>query len=43
MWEGDKVFLKLLDTREDFFDLTLSYRGETLVSATLDGIPMELG
>ena len=41
LWEGDKVFLKLLDTREDFFDLTLKYHGETLVGVLLDGQPME--
>ena len=41
MWEGDKVFLKLLDTRQDFFDLTLTYHGDALAGATLDGQPME--
>ena len=33
MWEGDRLFLKALDTRRDFFTLTLVYRGETLVSS----------
>ena len=33
MWEGDRLFLKALDTRRDFFTLKLVYRGETLVSA----------
>lgn len=42
MWEGDRIFLRLLDSRQDFFDLTLSYHGESLVSATLDGEPLEL-
>ena len=42
MWEGDKVFLRLLDTRRNFFDLTLNYHGETLVGAVLDGLPMEI-
>ena len=41
LWEGDRVFLKLLDTRQEFFDLTLEYRGEALVRATLDGLPLE--
>ena len=41
MWEGDKIFLRLLDTRQDHFDLTLNYRGETLVSAFLDGQALE--
>lgn len=43
LWEGDKLFLRLLDTRRDFFDLTLRYRGETLVGAALDGKELELG
>ena len=34
MWEGDRLFLKALDTRRDFFTLKLVYRGETLVSST---------
>ena len=37
MWEGDRVFLRLLDSRQDFFDLTLVYRGEALAGASLDG------
>lgn len=37
LWEGDKIFLKLLDTRADRFDLTLEYAGEALVRAVLDG------
>ena len=42
LWEGDKIFLRLLDTRRDFFELTLRYRGEALVGAALDGKEMEL-
>ena len=42
LWEGDKIFLRLLDTRRDFFDLTLEYHGETLVGATLDGNKLEI-
>ena len=43
MWAGDRLFLKLLDTRETWFDLTLNYHGEALVGATLDGedIPID--
>ena len=37
LWEGDKVFLKLLDTEEAFFSLKLCYQGETLVNAVLNG------
>ena len=37
LWEGDRIFLRLLDTRRDFFDLTLEYAGEKLIRAMLDG------
>lgn len=37
LWEGDKVFLKLLDSSESFFDLTLQYQGERLATAFLNG------
>lgn len=36
LWEGDKIFLSLLDTREEFFSLKLVYEGENLVCSTLD-------
>lgn len=42
LWEGDRVFLKLLDTRHDWFDLRLEYRGESLRRAVLDGVELEL-
>lgn len=31
IWEGDKVFLKLLDTCHNFFSLKLIYEGDNLV------------
>lgn len=34
LWEGDKIFLKLLDTTDEFFSLKLRYEGETLVEFT---------
>lgn len=37
MWEGDRIFLELLDTDEPFFSLKLEYRGEKLASAVLNG------
>lgn len=37
MWEGDRIFLNLLERGEPFFDLTLRYRGETLERAELNG------
>lgn len=43
IWEGDKIFFRLLNEREDFFSLKLVYDGgDKLVSASLDGKPMEL-
>lgn len=42
LWEGDKLFLGLLDTRNTFFELTLEYRGETLVRAALDGKALDI-
>ena len=36
IWEGDKIFLSLLDTEERFFSLKLVYEGERLVSHTLE-------
>ena len=37
LWEGDKIFLRLLAEEEPFFSLKLCYRGDTLVSAKLNG------
>ena len=42
IWEGDKIFLRLLDSAQPFFSLKLCYAGERLVSATLDGKAMAL-
>lgn len=37
IWEGDKVFLRLIETRETFFSLKLVYEGERLAQVMLDG------
>lgn len=37
LWEGDKIFLRLLDSDEPFFSLKLSYDGDRLVEAKLNG------
>ena len=37
MWEGDKIFLRLLQDERDFFSLKLSYEGQKLISAILNG------
>lgn len=33
IWEGDKIFLRLLDSGTDFFSLKLVYEGDHLVEA----------
>ena len=35
LWEGDKIFLRLLEEREKFFSLKLRYEGEKLVESVL--------
>lgn len=43
LWEGDKIFLRLLREDADFFSLKLVYDGgDQLVTAILDGKPLEL-
>ena len=39
-WEGDRIFLKLLDENAPFFSLKLVYEGEKLTEAVLDGRPI---
>ena len=39
LWEGDRIFLRLLAQEAPFFSLKLVYRGSTLVSASLNGRP----
>lgn len=36
LWEGDRIFLSLLENERRFFSLKLVYRGETLISHTLE-------
>jgi len=36
MWEGDYIFLDLLEKRSDFFTLKLSYIGDTLTEVFID-------
>ncbi len=37
LWEGDRIFLKLLLEEREFFSLKLSYRGDQLIYAALNG------
>lgn len=43
LWQGDYIFLRLLEERDSFFSLKLVYEGDTLKEAALDGkkIPEE--
>ena len=36
-WEGDRIFLKLMDAHVPFFPLKLVYAGDTLMEAVLNG------
>ena len=42
LWEGDRIFFRLLEEEAPFFSLKLCYRGDRLIQAVLDGTPMEL-
>ena len=37
MWQGDRIFLELLDEKIPFFSLKLTYHGEELFEAKLNG------
>ena len=42
IWEGDKIFLRLLEQDVPFFSLKLEYQGDTLVNAMLNGKKQEV-
>ena len=43
IWEGDKIFLRLLEEKRGFFSLKLVYDGhDVLIEAALDGRKLEL-
>ena len=42
MWEGDKIFLELLDSDVPFFSLKLKYSGDVLTAAVLNGKEFEV-
>jgi 8-oxo-dGTP diphosphatase len=37
LWQGDRIFLELLEQRVPFFSLKLCYQGDTLTRAVLNG------
>ena len=40
IWEGDKIFFRLLAAERPFFSLKLRYEGDALVEKALDGRPL---
>ena len=42
LWEGDKIFFRLLMEDAPFFSLKLSYEGDRLIEAVLNGRSLEL-
>ena len=38
IWEGDKIFLRLIEEKSPFFSLKLEYQGDTLINAVLNGV-----
>ena len=42
LWEGDRIFHRLLDEEAPFFSLKLRYQDDLLKEAVLDGKPLEL-
>jgi len=43
LWEGDRIFLKLLEEDAPFFSLKLQYQGESLALAVLNGTVLDKG
>ncbi len=42
IWEGDKIFFRLLEERDAFFSLKLVYNeNDELIESVLDGVPLE--
>jgi 8-oxo-dGTP diphosphatase len=43
LWEGDRIFLRLMDDRAPFFSLKLCYESDRLTEAVLNGKKIEFG
>ncbi len=43
LWQGDKIFLHLIEEKVPFFSLKLVYEGDTLKSAILNSKKLDLG
>lgn len=42
MWEGDGLFLDLIGHKQPFFQMTLTYQGQHLAKALLNGCPINI-
>ena len=42
LWEGDKLFFRLLEERQDVFSLKLTYIHDVLTAAAVDGREISL-
>ncbi len=42
IWEGDKIFFRLLEQQRPFFSLKLVYKGDELTEAVMDGKKLAL-
>lgn len=43
IWEGDKIFFRLIEENRPFFSLKLRYEKNVLAEAVLDGKPLKTG
>ncbi len=43
IWEGDKIFFRLMEEQDAFFSLKLRYEGDVLMEAVLDGKRLDQG
>lgn len=37
MWQGDRIFHRLLESRQDFFSMKMVYQGDQLTECIIDG------
>lgn len=42
IWQGDKIFLKLIDENAPFFSLKLEYKNDTLINAVLNNKQLDI-
>lgn len=42
LWTGDRIFLKLMREKKEFFSLKLVYQGDLLTRAVLDGVNIDI-